>query len=173
MSPPNFNLRELVHKILDTSSEPDIGTVADEVARRVPSKHLRDALRVTLRGYVRVMAHQPSAPPPTSNTTTPNGRSSAGDQSIPSRKVAAIRDWYGDEMHRRLHTGPNGQWKFYRDCTAEDFAFGRAERQQQAAWIAASGDACGRREKLIRDCGAATYGDVPSHDVAQLLKEEL
>lgn len=121
-----FNLRATVVDALDRSPAADPSVVAAEVAAAVPSNLLRSVLASVLPAYV------------TGVVTTTRHRALAdvpdqGDQ-VGSRRWAAAASIL---MSREF---VDGEWKWLRDCTADDLRSAATDRRQRAASILANAD---------------------------------
>lgn len=146
------NLRVLVHEVLETSTMPDPGDVAEEVFRRVPPEEHGEALRQTLRLFVRQVIGELRVGNPSTRPAANSGRSA---------KVRAIRDAWQRRLADRVHVG-DSEWKFLRDCTRDDLLAAAAERRKLAERNAAWARTYDGWARLLTEHGVATFGELPA-----------
>lgn len=151
---PRFNLRRHVEDVLASGSEPDPGRVAAQVIAGLSDADLRIALAVTLPDYIRnvagSMAVRARKPQPRTLTT-------------PQR----IASWYASILASRTYTG--SEWKFLRDCTADDLHGAAAERYRAATATKSEADRLTTLADLLEELGAETVAEVPEPELRRVL----
>jgi len=118
-----FDVRKAIRAVMDETDLTAPEDVAAKVAESVPAKHLRSALEVALRDYVRISFHRAS---------TRWTRSTPAPAANQSAKVTAIREVEAPRwLRERVYAGPAG-WLFLGDCTEANLRYMEAERVENA-----------------------------------------
>jgi hypothetical protein len=169
-----FNLRSLVRDVADNSDARDPGTVADEVFTRIPDENLAEALRETLRGYVRVvLAGNRMSPEPPIPASSPEIETGVAKPPTRSWKRDGIRDGWRRHLRDRIHVGPeSASWKLLSECGFDDLMFAADERRQAAERTLARAENYEALAKAVKDHGAACVQDLPDDVLAAHLGEE-
>ncbi len=147
--PAGFHLRNLVGEIVRDSAATDPGDLVTEVIARIPKKKVADALKQTMRLYVRQVISE----------TRPIG---GGEPPVAatSWKVTAIRDGWQRQLTNRLHVGA-GKWKRLADCTYDDLLAVAAERRDLAERNGVWARTYESWARLISEAGVDTFGELP------------
>lgn len=159
----DFNLRALVREVAESSTLTDPGSLADEIARRIPAEHVHDAFVQMLRPYVReLITKDRSFGTPTDHHEAPRpGRSWKRD---------GIRAHWRRVLRERVHVGVGpADWKFLGDCGREDLLFAAAERRQMAEANLAKAAQFEQIAALLDD--DKTVRDLPDDTLAASLGE--
>lgn len=159
LTPPAFNLKVEIKKIIDTTDLADPRDIAVKVAESIPAKLLREALAQALPELVRVELGRVRQYNP-APTTGPNR----------SSKVTAIRDAWRRHLRDRIHIG-RGVWQMLADCTAENFRAAAEERRVNAARSLALADRYDRYAEACETHGVDRFADLPESVQAELLAD--
>jgi hypothetical protein len=159
-----FSLRALVLDVLQQATDPNPGAVAEQVAAQIPDEHLRDALADMLRSYVREMIRsQRNEHQHISSSVTTTNRSWKRD----GIRAGWKKEWQ-NRLRDQVHVG-HSEWKFFEDCTYDDFMAAATERQEiakknfaKAAWYESCAEA-------ILQHGVQKFKDLPVEVQASLL----
>lgn len=152
----DFNLRDLIREHLATSPDPNPHNIADEVARAVPSRYLREALADALQQTVVIMASMSRNQALTKQAT---GFSAGG-------RAAAVKTYKG-LLSERMSVGA-GVWKLLGDCTKDDLEYVAEVRQAHAEQNAMWAD---RYRHLAKRMNATQkVADLPRHVVEDALQ---
>lgn len=155
-----FSLRSLIREVADESGAADPGALADAVFGRIPAKHRADALRESLRPFVRLMVSADRATRPSVEERPQGGTSEQGAKpSVRSWKRDGIRQQWRTYLRDRLHVADG--WKFLGDCGFDDLMFAVTERREIAARTAAKADWYEQLAKVVSDHGAERVADLP------------
>lgn len=147
-----FDLRATCLAALDKAESPDPAVVADQVAESIDSRYLRVALRAALRSYMpSLVARQ--------RTRRPDP--SPGNGSSKWRSAS-------DRLHVAFAIGDR-QWKWLRDCTADDLMAGVDARRALAAGTIREADRYEALAKLVAERGVGTVGGLSSDDLDEVL----
>jgi hypothetical protein len=165
----DFDLRALVREILDSSPATDPATLAKEVAARVERRDVRAALEQAMPALVSSMVTRARSTSPGGHLACdPHATPAAGGN--PSRKVAAIREWWQQRLAERISVGSDpSAWKFLGDCTAPDLEFAASVREDRARSHAARAAEYRGLAAALRDSGSPTVRDLP--DLAERLSD--
>ncbi|HZB31265.1 MAG TPA: hypothetical protein VE465_13960 [Streptosporangiaceae bacterium] len=161
----SFNLRDLVRDVTASSPATDPGSLADEVARRIPAEHRDVALRAMLRGYVREFITQDrmthTDPPARAPKPTNGGRSWKRD---------GIRDAWRKRLQDRLHVAADASaWKFLGDCGYDDLTFAALERRTAAERTLSKAEEYEALADLLKEHGVETVRELPAEVLASRL----
>lgn len=148
MTGDELDLRDLIYTASLELGVPDWEKVTDNLLRELTAAQQRQALRVTLPNYVRlILSHR--WPVPEEETAAPGkGRS----------RLRAAGAYYA-ELQRSCLT--ESGWKRYRDLTAKDCDFLAAHRDRQAADIAAQAEQFRRAGTQLRRLDKPVIGKLP------------
>lgn len=147
-----MSLRDLAHEVITTSPSDDLDVMVDDLLGRIGDDELRDALRQTLRAFLRQMLqHERAANTPYAPGRKPNG----------SWWVERMRKLHETRLRNRYHVG-NGEWKQLAHLTYDDLLFAAEERRQIAKRNLLQADALDGWAALVARHGAATFGDLPA-----------
>lgn len=154
----DFDLRTVVRSVLDSSNSANLGSLAEAVYDRIDPANHAEALRQTLRGFVRQMVSEqrPDLAPPLPPASAP---SIAGGQ-VPSAKVAAIRDGWQRALRSLVYVG--AEHKQLAACTAADLLFAAEYRREQAAANRRRASQFDALRQHLDEHGVATVGDLPA-----------
>lgn len=163
----SYDLRADVKSMLNSTSLTDPGEIADKVAENVPSRSLRDALRVTLRAFVRqVMSEARTNNNPQFSGgghrcyDTHHEHAAAGTTSTRSWKRSGIRDGWQRQLDARFHVGDH-QWKQLRDMTYADLLTAADEREATARRNQAWARTLHSWAALLTEHNVDTFGELP------------
>lgn len=163
----SFNLRDLIRDVAASSNAPDPGSLADEVARRIPPKHRDEALRLMLRDYVRVMVAQQRMTHTEPASQQPDNARSNGR----SWKRDGIRESWRKMLRDRIHVAPNpSAWKFLGDCSFDDLSFAALERRTAAERTLAKAEEYEALAALLKEHGVETVRELPAEVLASRLE---
>ena len=161
----SFNLRDLVRDVAASSPATDPGTLANEIARRIPAEHREAALQAMLRGYVREFLTQDRM-----THAEPPGRP-AQSNSARSWKRDGIREGWRKMLRDRLHVAPDpSAWKFLGDCTFDDLSFAALERRTAAERTIAKAEGYEALAALLKEHGVETVRELPAEVLASRLE---
>lgn len=156
----SYELRKVAREYLAGTDLTDFKEMAAELAARIPSKHLRDALAESLPHLLATINQQrrmnnpiladASAPPP-----------------VRSAKVAGIAAMHDAALRDLVHVG-QGQNKQLGDCTYEDLMFAAEERREKARQNAAKAAEYEALAERVQSAGVARVADLPPADLANL-----
>jgi hypothetical protein len=184
-----YDLRAHVVAVLDETSLTDPGEIADKVLEGIPAKHLRAALAVTLRAYVRsVNAHRRGAQIPGGHSSSDAQSSCATTgsslQAPPSdqgpldahcrpvargsRKVRGIREAWRRHLNGRWHSSED-EWKQLRYMTRENLLFAAEERRITAERNLAWARILEEWAQAVAEHNVGMFGDLPEAVQADLL----
>lgn len=143
-----FDLRAVVRETLSSSPAADPAALAEHVLDRIAVEDYGQALRQTLRTYIREAIGQQrmSAPVPTPRVNA-------------SWKVEAIRASWKRALANRMCVA-DGEWKTLADCTAQDLLFVAKERRVAAAKNLATAETYESLAQLMESQGAAVVADL-------------
>lgn len=158
---PEFDLKALIREVADESQHADPGAIAEEVAKRVPNKHLRSAFREMLRPFVRqLVATGRTFPAPMTRETASTGSSDTKPRPANrSWKRTGIYRW-ASVLRERVHVGAS-DWKFLGDCDRDDLGFIASERRTLAEANLLKAEQYEKLLALLDEHGAATVRDLP------------
>lgn len=151
-----FNIRDRVLDVLaDTDSAiADPAVIAEMVARTLTNREIRTALATVLPDYVRRVAGD-----------------LAGRSRKPQAKVLTtpqrVASWYASVLAARMFNG--AEWKFLRDCTADDLHGAAAQRYKTAASTQQEADRLTTLAELLEKLGAETVAEVPEDELRSVL----
>lgn len=164
-----FSLAALIREVSAASISADPGVIAQEVEHRIPVEHIEDALRETLRSYVKEVGRT------TALTFPAEGGKPApcGKPNGQSWKRNGIREGWRAHLRARVHVGPDpSDWKLLGQCGYDDLMFAVEERRTIAARTAARADHMEELARLLRLHGVAQVSDLPDDALASHLRED-
>ena len=161
-----YDLRAAVRDALGDTDLTDPGDIADWVVGSMPDDAMREALRLTMRDYVRrVMSSERT------NLSTTTGQSAHDTQRMPagrggdnSAKRRGIREGWRLHLRNRYHVA--GEWIQLADMTADNLATAAQQNADIAAATAAIGDRLNDWSILVASHGAASFGELPDDVLA-------
>jgi hypothetical protein len=161
----DFNLHKIALAVIRDHSSADPGDLAEALLAAVPAERYKDALRCTLRGYVRGVLHEVRSGEPHHPTTDPTN-----EQTTP-RKRPSGRSWKVDAIRSgwrayRLHVEQG--WKFLPNCTYDDLMTAAAERRDIAKANEHEAERYERLAALVQRHGE-TVADAPEAEVTAIL----
>lgn len=166
-----FNLTELVRKVMDETDIADPGALAAKVAEQIPARQRVAALHQALPNFVRVTIGRSRGPHAhTNNGHGPAGGPAGRTQAARSAKVTAIRNAapvWKRALRERIHVG-NRRWAMVGKCSYEELMYAVTERRRIAAQI---GDSADRYEKValaLVEYGVETPEQLPESVLADL-----
>lgn len=175
-----YDLNAEIREILDTTSLSDPGEIADRVAESIPSRNLRDVLRVTLRSHVRTVVRYRRADNAAHTDQSGSGHTSDETQKIaaaagPTPKAKVARSWKRDSIAPAWQAHLNdryfgvSQWKRLADMTYDDLIAEAERRESLASQNAAQGAKFRTWAGLVKDSGVSTFGELPGDTQEQEL----
>jgi hypothetical protein len=155
---PGQTFRHHVASFVRKGESPDPAVTAEKILADLSDAECRVGLETTLTDYVRHVQNHMA-------TSTRHG--SVSPMST-SGKVTRARSWWADVLATALEVG--GEWKYLRDCTADDLDTAAETRYRIAAETKAQGDQWSALAKYLRaHRKMATVADVPEAELAKLL----
>lgn len=158
----DFNVRELIRDVIDSSGLADPGEIADVVLAKISDDDLRSALRSVLRSAVRMqLGHERKnlAEQSASNATGAN-------------RANQVRHWYERTLQMSLHVADkDGQpvWARFGDCTAAQLEFVANERREKARMNAAQALVYERVQAWMKTKRAKTVSDLSAEDLREAM----
>ena len=165
-----LDLRDVINDVLDTSGLTDPGDVSDRVIDTLEDRDLRDALRLTMRAYVRNMIGQRRAlyEPPAKAENAPEFQSPSGLGSVSkSSKVQRIREGWRKHLRDRYHV--EGAWVFLEAMSASQLLAAAQERTELAAQNIARANKLRDWAGLVEEHGVDSFGELPPEVLAKEL----
>lgn len=150
-------LRALVREAAVSSDSPDPAVVAEVVLGRLTVKQYKAALGVCLGDWVRL--HMKGYSSAALNAPRLGGLT----------KADRCRSWYESRLSTPEFVGK--EWKFLRDCTADDLHAVAAVRYKMAVEIHAVGDTFTKVALFMEEHGRATVADVREAELKQLMED--
>lgn len=169
-----FDLDDLCWQVME-SDVADRDEVAERVARAVPHKHLRTALRQAMPKYIAVKFSQQrrayAFPPPPVELEQPNGTPPSDvhrRQSANSAKVKAIRAGWRKALNCRLWCGPKAGDKLIANCGYEDLMTAAQQRRRTAKRMNASADRIEEVAAAVQEHDVLSVADLPEDVLEEL-----
>lgn len=135
----SFDLRELIRDEIASSAVADPAVIAEHVAKRVPTAHVRAALALALHDMVRVAVVKQRYETHRAVERAAVGRGSKWDDA---------GEMYRAILGQRIEVGgEDREWKFLGDCTRDDLLQAVSTREEQAKGLIMAS----RRYKAIAD----------------------
>lgn len=162
---PAFDLKALIREVAAESAHADPGALAEEVDKRVPDEHLREAFREMLRQFVRQMVvTSRTFPAPTVRDAAEPAQASSPAPARPANrswKRNGIYKW-ASVLRERVHVGVGAaDWKFLGDCDREDLGFIAEERRALAEANIVKAEQYEKLRALLDEHRAATVRELP------------
>jgi hypothetical protein len=171
-----MDLRQIVRATIDAEPErTDVDRIADEVLRQLAGPDRDEALRLTMREYVRLTftaTRRTSTPPaatPLLETATPIARPVVARI---GRKQAAIRDAWRAQLDQWYSTPQPGGRARLRDLTYDEVQHNAALREQMASANATEAVQLRRLAALLIEHGAPRVGALPELALQDVLDRE-
>lgn len=172
----DFNLERLIRAVAAEGKSADPLEVAAVVHRRIHCLSRDEALRQALPHLVRAEFRRSAPLSYLPLTDSPSGHwsieahSTVAAGGTPSRKVAAIRNWF-EAAKRSPLTGADGTAKFLIDCTVFDLVAAAERREDHARRTAARAGQLRALAALLAEHDVNTVGDLPDAVLYSALSE--
>lgn len=164
----DFDLRETMRTITFEQDEWDLDSLVEQVYDATPSRHLRDAYRMTLREFVRqeLTRLKQNSRPDQNNFDTQESHVGPGTNHSRSRSALARAGF-----RMQVHVGDNS-WKSIEQCTAADLMYAAAVCDRMAEFNAARAEQYRVLVKAMEERGAEHVGDLPAEIVEKVLTDD-
>jgi hypothetical protein len=165
-----FNMRSLVRLVTKETGLSDPGEIAKAVDARIPDELVREALRQTLRLFVRQVntenrlpLHYDRVPASYDKQGKPRPLQQVNVAAMKRDRIRA--DWFARAEQAKVQ-GVNG-WKSLLDCTRDDLVHAATFREKQGHMNLAKAQQYRDLEATLNDYGVQTVRDLP-RDVLEL-----
>jgi len=165
-----FNMRSLVRLVTKETGLSDPGEIAKAVDARIPDELVREALRQTLRLFVRQVntenrlpLHYDRVPASYDKHGKPRPLQQVNVAAMKRDRIRA--DWFARAEQAKVK-GVNG-WKSLLDCTRDDLVHAATFREKQGHMNLAKAQQYRDLEATLNDYGVQTVRDLP-RDVLEL-----
>lgn len=148
-----FSLTAAAKALLDDFPVADPTLAAEKLIETFTDEQCRVALAVCLPGYMRNFTNhtaRAARKPKKERLTTPD----------------RVRAWYAQALATRMFNG--SEWKFLRDCTADDLQAAAAERYKTATQSQAEADRLVKLADLMEELEAETVEQVPENALKEV-----
>lgn len=155
-APVRDQIQQLIRTAMDESPSADPAVVAKVVLDGLSAKQARAALAITLPEYVRQQMAR-------------YGWRTRAAAKQPMTSADRVRHWYSQMLGAPLFVGD--QWKFLRDCSADDLHTAAADRYKKATQVHAEGDRWTKLALFMEEHDRETVAEVTEEELKSLMEE--
>lgn len=149
-------VRQVIRTAMDDSPSADPAIVASTVLDKLTPRQIREALALCLPPYVRVEMSR-------------YGWHTRRAARSPMTTADRVRSWYLSQLGVSLFIGD--EWKFLRDCSAEDLHTAASDRYRKATEVHAEGDRWTKVALFMEEHNRETVSEISEAELKSLMEE--